>query len=181
MMHRLIKVGTEPLIQLLDLIHKLPRPAYVTTTPSFQQPIGRHVRHTLDLYRAIEQGDHSGVVDYDVRSRGSALESNPQEAERKIARIMSWLSGLSSSQLHSPVRVKTEVSIHESESVWLESNLARELCYVGSHTIHHLAYMSLLARLQGIEIDAGIGVAPATVSYYRSIDMSKGRLDVGSC
>ena len=61
----------------------------------------------------------------------------------------------------------SEVSLSETESVCISSSFIRELIFTSSHTVHHYALISVLAKLQGAKIQSGVGVAPATASFIR--------------
>ena len=58
---------------------------------------------------------------------------------------------------------------YKIQSEKMTSNIGRELLYLINHSIHHMAYATLLARTHGIELPAGIGLAPGTASYERTL------------
>ena len=49
----------------------------------------------------------------------------------------------------------------------VDTNMERELAFLSSHTIHHLAIMSLLAEARGVEIPPGLGVAFSTATFMQ--------------
>jgi hypothetical protein len=67
----------------------------------------------------------------------------------------------SSRGLDEPVLVESTVSTAGDRIVgW--STLARELAFVLSHTIHHLASIALLLDMQGLVVPDRFGFAPTT-------------------
>lgn len=38
--------------------------------------------------------------------------------------------------------------------------------FLQSHTIHHMALIGIMARLQGVTVPTGFGVAPSTRCYW---------------
>lgn len=60
-----------------------------------------------------------------------------------------------------------------SVSVHLQSTLSRELVFASSHTVHHFALISVIARLQSVEVTSAFGVAPATASYLVQGDQAR--------
>jgi hypothetical protein len=51
------------------------------------------------------------------------------------------------------------------EGGMVRTNVERELLFLSSHTIHHIAIMSLLAERVGMTVPADLGVAFSTASY----------------
>ena len=67
-----------------------------------------------------------------------------------------------------PVEVISEVSVSEQRDFAGHSTFGRELVFVSSHAVHHYFTLKLIAKMQDIQIDSGLGLAPATASYQRS-------------
>lgn len=127
--------------------------------------IGRHVRHVVDHFRALQAGIESGIVNYDVRHRDSDMEQHADLGLDEIQDLISWLRNSTTDE--TPVEVVSEISCLHDESKQFQSNIRRELLYLINHTIHHAAYAALIARQHGVEPDAGIGLAPATATFLR--------------
>ncbi|SMF35344.1 hypothetical protein SAMN02745866_02233 [Alteromonadaceae bacterium Bs31] len=147
------------------------------SSPIISSSMGAHFRHILDIYRSIMLAfsldlDESVLIDYDKRRRGAACETEQAVAKSEFVALRCWIQSVSDNLLTKTVRVKTEVTLEETEHVRLDSNLLRELTFASSHAVHHLAIISILARLQNICVDTNLGVAPATASYLRSADAS---------
>lgn len=136
-------------------------------TPLFISSAGAHMRHILDHYIAIENGLAIGVIDYDKRSRGGVIESDINAALALISQIESFLSSLSASQLKQSILLSTEVSVEKKQVEIVETTLARELIFAGSHAIHHFAMIKQISQAQHIAIPEQLGIAPATATFLR--------------
>src|SRR5687767_4749402 len=69
------------LAQLFDLIESLSDEQYVRRPVGVvESSIGLHVRHCLDHVRALLASAATGRLDYDVRERGTDIESNRSAA-----------------------------------------------------------------------------------------------------
>ena len=128
--------------------------------------IGRHVRHILDHFTALRCAIRSGRVNYNLRDRDNAVESDPAAARVEIEQIRAWLTG--GDLEDRPLEVESEISISKYQNICLPGSLHREIIYVINHTIHHIAYAKTIARQMQLPLDAQLGVAPATATYLRS-------------
>jgi hypothetical protein len=54
----------------------------------------------------------------------------------------------------------------EAGDDWLPSTVSRELQALSSHTIHHLALVAIILRLQGIRLDPDFGMSPSTLRHH---------------
>jgi uncharacterized damage-inducible protein DinB len=130
--------------------------------------MGSHVRHILDRFQSLFVGLPDLSVDYDARKRDKAIESSTRSARFAIA-LVSWrireldlvkLSGQS-------ISVK-ETVYYCAAPIEISSTLERELMGLITHSIHHLAIISMLAKQCGHSIDPSFGKAPSTLVYERS-------------
>ena len=135
--------------------------------PLFISSAGAHIRHILDHYSAIQNGLEIGVIDYDKRSRGGVVESDINAALRLISRIESFLLSLSDKQLQQNILLSTEVSVNKKQVEIVQTTLARELIFVGSHAIHHFAMIKQISQAQNVIIPEQLGIAPATATFLR--------------
>jgi len=120
--------------------------------------VGGHVRHCLDHVAALIAGLESGFVDYDIRVRGTAIESRREAALAEIARLIAGLEGVGTCSPDTPVWVDV------GTADFAPSTLARELAFVSSHTIHHFALVALLLHDIGVRVPPRFGYAPSTPS-----------------
>lgn len=167
-MQPMIEASCQVLDQLSQLIQTVSVSVYSEASSVSDFGVGRHVRHILDHYVALQQGIESGCVDYNFRQRDSVLEHQPRLALEMVDAIKEWIcQDTFTAKLRSPILIESEVSVSETQSVVLESCVERELWYCLNHCIHHMAYAALLAKANGETIDKTIGVAPATASFLR--------------
>lgn len=166
----IIKANKDALEQGLELLSRLSNDEYTCVCePWLKSTIGQHVRHVTDMYFALMSAQDGERVDYDVRRRGSKVELQRDKGIDAFKQVILWLDELVQNvDDDKKVTIKSEVSLHQSVSVTLESSLLRELVFVGSHTVHHYAVISVIAKLQNIEIAEWFGVAPATVTFLRN-------------
>ncbi len=172
--YQLIKQGNiEALEQLREVLKTIGDNHYCFQPSEFtSSSIGEHIRHVLDLYSAIFQADDKQksaeeLIDYDCRARGTPVESERSIGLALITRLLEKISELPDAALDQEADVKTEITLRESHSIQIRSNVARELVFTAAHTVHHCAIIRLIARIQGCSIDDNIGLAPATLTYLR--------------
>lgn len=137
-------------------------------SPYFMSSAGAHMRHILDHYQAIISGLSEGLIDYDKRSRGGVIESCPKAAQASIAEISAFLQALSPQQLQQSIKLSTEISVIDKQVAIVDTTLAREIIFTGSHAVHHLATIKHIAQAQEIEVEGSLGIAPATATFLRT-------------
>ncbi len=126
---------------------------------------GAHCRHIVDHYQAFLAGVESGRVDYYTRARDPELEASPDRITSTLSAIQETLRGLGP-DLDKPLLVDTGGAAHEGgEARWAASSVRRELAFVLSHTLHHMATIASVARTLGVDLDASVGLAHSTVAY----------------
>jgi len=164
-LNKLISANIEAVDQALEVVGSISDVAYQSRVDGRSQP-GAHIRHVLDHYQALRDGFSSGLVDYDCRTRQSEVETNRQIAEQELLDAKKWLLSLGEESV--AVKVKSEVSLCECCTITIDSDSARELLYVLNHTVHHMAYVALLLKFNGVVVNDAIGMAPATASHRRT-------------
>lgn len=127
--------------------------------------IGAHIRHCLDHFTCLFRGLESGGVDYDARERTPSLETDPDVARQAIADAGARIEALSNGAVDFAFRCEIAPGKGRSE---MASTLIRELAFLSSHTIHHVALMAVVANLAGIDTPEGIGLAYSTQTYLES-------------
>ena len=167
----IIKGNLEAVDQGVELINKLSDEQYQhIAVPYVRSSIGEHFRHLVDLYLALMNEQSVGVCDYDVRRRGADIEVSRATALAELANIKSWLTTLESENnqfFNRVINVNTEVTLLETESVTIKSSVLRELIFTSSHAVHHFAVIGVVAKIQGIEVNGDLGIAPATATFLR--------------
>lgn len=128
--------------------------------------LGKHVRHIIDHYDALLDGLDRGaeVIDYEQRQRDEALEQWPQQAASHLAAVEARLSLLGSGP--SPDALTLAYPL-DDERLSLASSLNRELAFLTSHSIHHMAIIALLAEQSGIHLPESFGVHPSTLRHWQ--------------
>lgn len=127
------------------------------------QAIGPQLRHCLDHFRCFLRGIDSGLVDYDARERDENLERDPTRflnaLDEVVGRVKSVDPGLGRT-----LAMRQEAA-PGGNSRTVDTTVERELLFLSSHTIHHLAIMTLLARREGVEVSRDLGMAFSTASH----------------
>ena len=107
-------------------------------------------------------------LDYDARERGTRVECDPQCA---IDETQALQRDLQAAQLERhidrSVRVRALVQ-PDADPLLGESSIGRELVFVVSHTIHHQAMISDIARRLDVALPDDFGYAPSTVQHLNS-------------
>jgi len=137
-------------------------------SPTFMSSAGAHMRHILDHYYSVINGLPEGLIDYDKRSRGGVVESCPKAAQSAIESISTFLSALTPEQLKQTLQLSTEISVVDKQVAIVDTTLAREVIFVGSHAVHHLATIKHIAQAQELKVEANLGLAPATATFLRT-------------
>lgn len=136
--------------------------------------MGAHLRHALEHFQCFLRGLPEGVVDFDGRDRNRRLEESPEEALRvlqEVSEALERLDATTSADLALMLRV---LPSRHGEPVTVSTTLRRELLFLASHTIHHLALIRVVARLAGSKASPEVGVAFST-ARYREAERLAGR------
>jgi hypothetical protein len=128
--------------------------------------IGKHIRHTLDHFRAALEGPLAGVIDYDHRERDTPMETDPAEALAAIEALRGRILELGAADLERPVRIRIMVS-GDGREAELGSTLGRELAFAAHHAVHHQAMLGAIAAEYGIARGEELGRAPSTVHHEK--------------
>jgi uncharacterized damage-inducible protein DinB len=136
-------------------------------SPNFISSAGSHIRHIVDHYLALISGLDDKLIDYDKRVRGSDIELSPTLAIDKLNEISDWINNLTEAQLNTLVTLKTEVSVISQNVQKVQTSIARELVFVGSHAVHHYAMIAQISYAQTKALPHTFGIAPATATYMR--------------
>lgn len=127
--------------------------------------IGGHVRHCLDHARALVDGRRTGIVDYDLRARGTSIETDLATADAELGRLIASVEQLAKLDADCSIGVSV-IPTRDGVSITLSSTLARELAFVLSHTIHHNATIRGIALASGRAVPAAFGYAPSTLAHH---------------
>lgn len=129
-----------------------------------ESPAGTHFRHVVDHYRALLSGLATGRVDYYARARDAVLENDPGAMEKALSAIQSEIEALTR-RVDEAVYVDTGGPDQgDGEAGWATSSVRRELAFVLSHTLHHLATIAAIARTLDVDLAGPVGMAHSTLS-----------------
>ena len=155
--------------QLGSIVSDINKEDYVF--PSVQlsgSTIGQHVRHTLEFFVCLMGSYQSGIINYDLRSRDTQIETHPKIALKSIDAIKCFLKKTTENKC-----LKLEGSYNTSldHGFSIETNYYRELIYNIEHSIHHMALIKIGIRelADYVEIPPHFGVASSTVRYKEGI------------
>jgi uncharacterized damage-inducible protein DinB len=154
--------------QLADVIGSLSDAQYrqkpVGLVPS---SVGGHVRHCLDHVQGVLTAASTGQLNYDLRERGTAVETDREAAILAIHRQEGRLAKLALQPANLPLRLTAVVS-PALPPVTVATTLGRELAFVLSHTVHHSALVAVMVKILGRSVPEHFGYAPATIAHLES-------------
>lgn len=130
--------------------------------------IGEHMRHCLEHFQLFLHGLGVGCIDYDARRRDVDVETSPTRFLDAMAEVISRLKSLDGVPLDTELTVRMQVAPDCKKSD-VKSTLGRELAFLSSHAIHHIAVVTLLAEAIGISLPEGYGVAYSTSAHRASL------------
>jgi len=130
--------------------------------------IGAHIRHILDRFHCFFAGLADASIDYDARKRDREIEKNLEAATFALASVARRIEQLKEPTLGNELICVKESVLPSSPAVEISSTVERELMGLITHSIHHLAIISLLAKSFGHQMGSDFGKAPSTIVYERS-------------
>lgn len=167
-MEELIEENLQALSQLKHFVAELsPGPYRQALGNQGRHTLGKHVRHIIDHYDALlGEGTlpANATIDYEHRQRDTSLEQSPSRAVQRLAWIERRLQALKREPVHDTTRLAYPAG---GSTMDLDSSLGRELAFLTSHTIHHMAIIGLLAESLGIGLSEEFGVHPSTLRHWR--------------
>lgn len=140
---------------------------FATAAPG-RSPIGAHLRHAVEHFVCFLRGLSEGKVDYDARDRDESIEQDPHLFREAIAEVRRTLAGLTPAQLRARIEVRQTAAL-DAEPSTLESTVERELVFLSSHTIHHLAVVVTLCREQGVDLPEDLAIAFSTAAFRQTV------------
>lgn len=152
------------LLQTAELIGQLTEKQYQRQHPDLgSNSLGEHVRHLIEHYEAFLASHRA--VDYDNRERHPEPQRSIAIADERLDDLCDQLAGLASddSDGHAPMGLRYHPDDGSSGTeLELSTSVAREMAFVASHTLHHMALIRMLAVRMGVEPATDFGVARAT-------------------
>ena len=159
------------LLESLSLtIGSLTNAQYVWQPNESTGSIGKHIRHIIDHYTCFFRNLAHAYVNYDDRSRTITVETQIHRACEELSGVILRLSKFNPHQTK-PVHIYISAT-PDKDPVSAESSLQRELLFLQSHTIHHMAVIQLMLESLGISVGSDFALAPSTISFYRQVGYS---------
>lgn len=149
-------------VQLTDSLNQLTEKEYSQPCNSlFNNTIGQHVRHIIELFQCLETGYDSGVINYEKRKRDTLIETDKEFAKKLLLEIHSGLS-----RSNKDLTLEATYDEHSELFINIATNYHREIAYNLEHTIHHMALIRVgITEVSTIELPDNFGVASSTVKY----------------
>lgn len=157
----LVEENRQVLDQLCDFLEGLAPEAYASPLGgNTAQSLGKHVRHIIDHYDALLAAVPGGRLDYEHRRREARLECSPREARRRLRGIATALEALGTRP--GDTALTLDYPLDGGRRRCLATGLGRELAFLTSHTVHHMALLGLLAEGLGLTLPEPLGIHPST-------------------
>ncbi|MCH8536998.1 MAG: DinB family protein [Alkalimonas sp.] len=122
--------------------------------------IGKHSRHVLDHYQQLWLASESKQLDYRLRLRDLGAQTEPSIALQWIDRLETWLHCLELSELDRQLQ-------YQFDGGATYTSLQRELDFVCSHTVHHLALINGILLQLDYPMQPHLGLHSSTLEYLQ--------------
>lgn len=136
-------------------------------TGSYHNSIGGHIRHIIEHYDALVFRN-SSQINYDLRKRDELLESSPTEAVERIEKLVKQLNEYTILEIEESIEVSCVGGSNGEYLFSSQSTVGRELFFLNSHCVHHLAIIKPICKQFEIPLDEHFGYAPSTIAYLES-------------
>jgi uncharacterized damage-inducible protein DinB len=153
------------LLQRLSLtIGSLTNTQYTWQLNESSSSTGKHIRHIIDHYTCFFSSLERACINYDNRARADIVETKTHRAQEELSKVILQLGKLDPRQTNT-LRVYLSAT-PDKEPEPADSSLPRELLFLQSHTIHHMAVIQLILDSLGVSVDSGFALAPSTIKYH---------------
>lgn len=151
-------------VQLSASLDELSQAEYVQPCKTlFNNTIGQHVRHIIELFQCLENGYETGIVNYEKRNRDMEIEGSKQLAVSLLQAIQEGLD-----RENKELLLEATYDDHSAELISLATNYHREIAYNLEHTIHHMALIRVgVNEVSTIRLPQDFGVASSTVKFRK--------------
>jgi len=129
--------------------------------------IGAHLRHALEHVLCFVDGLPKGLIDYDSRDRDEALERDPEILRQKLREVSAALLEIPEQGLTHSVSVRQAASLDTGPAT-LQSTVERELVFISSHMIHHLAVIVAYCREEDVQLPEETALAFSTSAFLKA-------------
>lgn len=154
------------------LLEALGPAGFLAAPAGAESSVGAQFRHTVEHFLCFFRGLPTGEIDYDARDRDRGLEGSATRTSEVLEAIRAELESLG--RMGDRTLTLCVLPSRHGDAVRLETTLRRELLFLASHTIHHLALIRVLAQMAGCYLPEDIGVAFST-ARHREAERQDGR------
>lgn len=165
--HAALRGCLETLGRCEMIVRKSPRGLFAGGD-GFDHPVGPHFRHCLEHVTCFLDGVENRVIEYDGRAREEVLERDPDAFLKALDEARQGIEAIDLDILNEEVTIVQTPSL-DSPPVRLQSTIERELVFLSSHTIHHIALIKHICKGSGVDLPDGTGLAFSSAVYQRSI------------
>ncbi|KAH9947687.1 hypothetical protein B0H21DRAFT_737622 [Amylocystis lapponica] len=165
---RLQEISVLILRQAIDLVEKsLTSDEQLTVQSKFMpgSTIGKHLRHARDHFMLLlntQSTPAPRVLNYDVRSRNTPMESGRQAARDAILDAIAEVEKVvPNAKMEEPITLHAITPYPQV----METTFGRELWFAGLHAIHHWSMVRVIAGELDIRLEDSFGFAPSTLVY----------------
>ncbi|WP_404367356.1 DinB family protein [Marinobacter sp.] len=169
----LVAENLHAISQLVELLIRLPPPLYRERFGvKKQHVIGKHVRHIIDHYTALLTALYEkpeAPLNYENREREALLELDARAACQRLLAIRESVASI-----HPDLQSRLLAMEHGSDDGKspVTTSVGRELVFLSSHSIHHMAIIGMLVEQAGIEVSDEFGVHPSTLRHQQRLQTS---------
>ncbi len=148
--------------QLTSVIELLNDEEYQKTSHRLNQStIGQHVRHIIELFKGLENGYESGIVNYENRKRDKEIEIKKDIAISLLNNI-----NVSMDKSDKDLLFETYMDNNTNTFLHLKTTYQRELVYNIHHAFHHMALIRVAVKeVSDLQLPENFGMAFSTIKY----------------
>lgn len=129
----------------------------------FNNTIGQHVRHIIEIFQCLESGYDEGIVNYEKRKRDLEIETDKSLADRLLLEIYEQLN-----RPNKDLQLEASYDDHAMKPALIATNYYREVAYNLEHTVHHMAMIRVgISEVGPISVSDNFGVASSTIKHHR--------------
>ena len=149
-------------LQLNGTLEQLSADQYIQPCRTlFNNTIGQHVRHIIELYQSLQKGYGEGVINYEKRKRDVEIEKNKALAGRLFKEIFEGLD-----KANKDLQLEAMYDDPTGNTFYIATNYYREIAYNLEHTIHHMALIRIgINEVSSVFLSEEFGVASSTLKY----------------
>lgn len=126
-----------------------------------ENSIGRHLRHTLEIFESVVEANDTFCLNYDLRERNPIIENSLSDSILALKNLSLKIENLNFDQ---KIRLTQNLNL---SSVEIESCISREILYCLEHCTHHLMFIRIAIEqnFPHIIIPDDFGIALSTLKY----------------